>query len=135
MARIERVELMMVDLKSKIDRSDAIQSFMSQETPIVRITDADGATGTGYSYTIGTGGPSVIALLEHTLAPLLIGFILGRMLEDNFSRSMQLYDGIAFIWERPMTLGLLILALVLIILPSYRARRARARQEGVADGD
>lgn len=29
--------------------------------------------GTGYSYTIGTGGPSVIALLERTLAPKLIG--------------------------------------------------------------
>ena len=78
---------------------------------------------------------TVLRFADYPLAPLLIGFILGRMLEDNFSRSMQLYDGIAFIWERPMTLGLLILALVLIILPSYRARRARARQEGVADGD
>ena len=29
--------------------------------------------GTGYSYTIGTGGPSVMALLERTLAPALIG--------------------------------------------------------------
>jgi len=73
MARIERVEIMMVDLKPKVLRTDAIQSFDSQETPIVRITDADGAVGVGYSYTIGTGGPSVIALLEHTLAPLLIG--------------------------------------------------------------
>lgn len=73
MARIEKVEIFMVDLKPKVRRTDAIQSFESQETPIVRITDADGATGTGYSYTIGTGGPSVIALLERTLVPLLIG--------------------------------------------------------------
>ncbi len=73
MARITRVEIFMVDLKPKVPRSDAIQSFVSQETPIVRITDADGAVGTGYSYTIGTGGPSIIALIEHTLAPLLIG--------------------------------------------------------------
>lgn len=29
--------------------------------------------GTGFSYTIGTGGPSVMALIEHTLAPLLVG--------------------------------------------------------------
>ena len=28
----------------------------------MRITDADGAAGTGYSYTIGTGGPSVMKL-------------------------------------------------------------------------
>lgn len=73
MARITRVELLMVDLKPKVKRVDAIQSFVSQETPIVRITDADGVTGTGYSYTIGTGGHSVMALLERTLAPALIG--------------------------------------------------------------
>ncbi|MEM9105082.1 MAG: mandelate racemase/muconate lactonizing enzyme family protein [Pseudomonadota bacterium] len=73
MARIERIEIMMVDLKPKVRRTDAIQSFDRQETPIVRITDSDGAIGTGYSYTIGTGGPSIIALLEHTLAPMLLG--------------------------------------------------------------
>ena len=73
MAKIVRVEALMVDLKPKVKRTDAIQSFVSQETPIVRITDADGAIGTGYSYTIGTGGPSIMALLRHTLAPALIG--------------------------------------------------------------
>jgi putative tricarboxylic transport membrane protein len=56
-------------------------------------------------------------------------------LENNFSRAMQLYDGMGFIWSRPMTLGLLIFAVILVVLPSYRARRARARAEGVADGD
>lgn len=73
MARIARVEICMVDLKPKVVRMDAIQSFVSQETPIVRITDVDGAIGTGYSYTIGTGGASVVALLAGTLAPALIG--------------------------------------------------------------
>lgn len=73
MARITRIEIHMVDLKPKVLRTDAIQSFQSQETPILRITDSDGAVGVGYSYTIGTGGPSVVALLEKTLAPVLIG--------------------------------------------------------------
>ena len=62
MAAIERVEIRMVDLVPKTKRVDAIQSFVSQETPIVRITDADGAVGVGYSYTIGTGGPSIVEL-------------------------------------------------------------------------
>ena len=78
---------------------------------------------------------TALRFADYPLAPLLIGFILGSMLEDNFSRSMQLYDGIGFILERPMTLGLLALAVLLVILPSYRARRARTRAEGVADGD
>ena len=73
MARIAKVEVLMVDLKPKVKRVDAIQSFVSQETPIVRITDADGAVGTGYSYTIGTGGHSVIELLKRTLVPAVIG--------------------------------------------------------------
>ncbi|WP_227268543.1 tripartite tricarboxylate transporter permease [Roseobacter weihaiensis] len=78
---------------------------------------------------------TILRFADYPLAPLLIGFILGGMLEDNFSRSMQLYDGVSFIWERPMTLGLLVIAVLLIALPSYRARRARLRAAGVADGD
>ena len=73
MARIEKVELCMVDLPPKVKRTDAIQSFVSQETPILTITDADGAVGTGYSYTIGTGGSSVMRLLADHLVPRLIG--------------------------------------------------------------
>lgn len=73
MARIERIELKMVDLRPKVERTDAIQSFVSQETPLVTITDSDGAVGTGYSYTIGTGGSSVMRLLADHLAPRLLG--------------------------------------------------------------
>jgi len=63
----------MADLPPKVKRTDAIQSFTTQETPIVTITDADGAAGTGYSYTIGTGGSSVMRLLLDHLVPRLIG--------------------------------------------------------------
>jgi len=73
MAVIDRVELCMVDLVPEIRRTDAIQSFESQETPIVRLTDADGAVGTGYSYTIGQGGTAVVSLLRETLLPRLPG--------------------------------------------------------------
>ena len=73
MPAIERVEILQVDLPPKGVRTDAIQSFVKQETPIVRITSADGAVGVGYTYTIGTGGSSVVALLRDHLAPRLIG--------------------------------------------------------------
>ena len=85
---------------------------------------------------VGLGiAATVLRLAEYPLAPLLIGFILGSMLEDNFSRSMQLHEGVAFIVDRPMTLGLLAVAVLLVAAPSYRARRAKARQKGVAEGD
>ncbi|MEP3278080.1 MAG: mandelate racemase/muconate lactonizing enzyme family protein [Stappiaceae bacterium] len=73
MAIIKRAELTMVDLKPKVERTDAVQAFVSQETPILRITDTDGEAGTGYSYTIGSGGPAIISLLRETLLPRLMG--------------------------------------------------------------
>ena len=73
MALITSVEVLQVDLAPKIRRTDAVQAFELVETPIIRITDADGVTGTGYSYTIGTGGSSVCKLLDDHLVPLLIG--------------------------------------------------------------
>ena len=69
----------MVKLEPEVPRSDAIQSFVSQETPIVKITDSDGLTGVGYSYTIGTGGHSVVELIARHLGPLLIGEDPARM--------------------------------------------------------
>jgi len=73
MATITRVEILQVDLAPLVKRTDAIQAFITQETPMVRITTSDGLTGTGYSYTIGTGGSSVVALLRDHLAPRLLG--------------------------------------------------------------
>ena len=81
MARIEKAEAFLVDLVPKVKRTDAIQSFKSQETIFVTLTDAEGATGRGYSYTIGDGGPSVLALLRHTLLPALMGRD-GEMIES-----------------------------------------------------
>ena len=52
----------------------------------------------------------------YPLAPLLIGFIVGRMLENDFSRSMQLYDGISFLWQRSMMVALLMIAIILVLL-------------------
>ena len=73
MPRITEVELLQVNLPPKVPRSDAIQSFVTQETPIVRLTNDDGSQGIGYAYTIGTGGSSVMALLVDHLAPRVLG--------------------------------------------------------------
>ena len=78
---------------------------------------------------------TVMRFAGYPLAPMLIGFILGQMLEDNFARAMNLTDGVSFMWERPMTTGLLLLAILLVFLPSIRERLAKVRKQGVADGD
>lgn len=73
MTTISSAEVVLADLEVETVRTDATQSFVKQETILVRLTTDDGLTGTGYSYTIGTGGRSVTALLSDSLLPLLIG--------------------------------------------------------------
>jgi len=57
------------------------------------------------------------------LPPMIIGFILGGMLEDNLGRAMRKAGGMEFMWERPMTLAILVLALALLIYPMLKDRR------------
>jgi len=72
-AKIQRAELSLVNLTPEVQRRDAVQAFESQETPILTVTDSDGASGTGYTYTIGAGGSSIVALLRDRLLPKLMG--------------------------------------------------------------
>ena len=72
---------------------------------------------------------TILKFANYPLAPLLIGFILGSMLENNFARAMNIYDGFGFIWERPLTAVLLFLSILLIFLPALRSRLAYRKQE------
>ena len=70
---IQRISLRQVDLPPKVVRTDAIQAFVTQETILLTLHTSDGLESTGYAYTIGTGGSSVVALLLDHLAPRLLG--------------------------------------------------------------
>lgn len=73
MTKIANVRCQLVDLEPEAVRFDASQSFVKQETILVTIETVDGGSGTGYSYTIGTGGSSVLALLRDHLVDGLLG--------------------------------------------------------------
>ncbi len=72
---------------------------------------------------------TILRFADYPLPPLLIGFILGGMMEDNFARAVSLADGVSFMWERPMTLALMLIGAAFIIVPAYRRRRALSRQD------
>jgi TctA family transporter len=66
-------------------------------------------------------------------APLLLGFILGPMMEENLRRALLLSRGdwSTFI-VRPLSAGLLIAAalmIVIVLLPSIKSKREEAFQE------
>jgi L-alanine-DL-glutamate epimerase-like enolase superfamily enzyme len=73
MSTVVAASAWLADLEVETPRTDAVQAFVKQETVFVRVNTADGNTGVGYSYTIGTGGSSVLALLRDHLLPRLIG--------------------------------------------------------------
>ncbi|MBB1491970.1 MULTISPECIES: tripartite tricarboxylate transporter permease [unclassified Paracoccus (in: a-proteobacteria)] len=69
----------------------------------------------------------IMSKLRFEPAPLLLGFVLGPLLEENLRRAMILSRGdpMTFI-ERPISAGLLIVSLivlVLVFLPQIRQRR------------
>src|SRR6185295_5035264 len=71
--------------------------------------------------------------LECEPAPLLLGFVLGPLMEENLRRAMLLSRGDPTVFfTRPISLAMLIVAaglLLLIILPNFRKTRAAAFQE------
>ena len=73
MPRISHAEVYVVDLAVETCATDAGWMFEKQETVFVEIRTDDGGTGTGYLYTIGTGGTAVLALLRDYLLPCLVG--------------------------------------------------------------
>ncbi|TWT40679.1 mandelate racemase/muconate lactonizing enzyme family protein [Botrimarina hoheduenensis] len=73
--KIQQVDIKLYHVPLKQPLQDAIHGVQRDFSLIVvSLTTDDGATGMGYTYTVGqTGGSSVAALLEDNLAPLVIG--------------------------------------------------------------
>jgi TctA family transporter len=75
----------------------------------------------------------IFVKLECEPAPLLLGFVLGPLMEENLRRAMLLSRGDPTVFlTRPISLAMLIVAaglLLLIILPNFRKTRAAAFQE------
>ena len=71
--------------------------------------------------------------LECEPAPLLLGFVLGPMMEENLRRAMLLSRGDPTVFfTRPLSLVMLVMAgllLLLIIAPAFRKRRDEAFTE------
>ncbi len=65
--------------------------------------------------------------LECEPAPLLLGFVLGPLMEENLRRALLLSRGDPMVFvERPISLGLLLIAaaiLVIAVLPAIRRKR------------
>src|SRR6266576_389216 len=75
----------------------------------------------------------IFVRLDCEPAPMILGFVLGSLMEDNLRRAMRISGGDPAIFvERPISLGLLIASLalcLLVALPAIRSKREEAFQE------
>ena len=73
-SRIVRVDVRLFDVPLAEVLTDAKHGDHTHfELITATVTLEDGSTGTGYSYTGGKGGRAVAAMIEHDLAPFLVG--------------------------------------------------------------
>ena len=72
----------------------------------------------------------VFVKLECEPAPLILGFILGPLMEENLRRAMLLSRGDALVFfQRPISLTMLIIAgilLAVVLAPQVRKKREEA---------
>ena len=60
----------------------------------------------------------VFRVLNFPLAPMLLGFILGGMLEENLRRALLISDGsLEFLWQRPITATIMIITIATLLIP------------------
>ena len=56
--------------------------------------------------------------LNYNAAPVLLGFILGPMMEENLRRSLVISRGdLTVFLDRPVSVGLLLVCLLLLLMP------------------
>ncbi|MGJ8528085.1 tripartite tricarboxylate transporter permease [Maritalea sp.] len=77
----------------------------------------------------------VLRLLDFPLAPMILGFILGGMMEENLRRALLINDDSwSFLWERELTLSILVIAgltlFVPMLMPLYQKWRKNADRAG-----
>ena len=96
-------------------------------------TVSNSATAVLLAALFGVAG-FIFTRLECEPAPMILGFVLGPLMEENLRRAMRISSGDPMIFvQRPISLGLLLAAAVLCVLvalPFVRSKREQAFQEG-----
>jgi len=76
---------------------------------------------------------ALLVALDFPVSPILLGYVLGPMVEENFRRAMLLSRGSLSIFvDRPIALGFLIVGALLVVLQVVFALRASSTRRRVA---
>ena len=76
----------------------------------------------------------ILRLFGYPMAPMILGFVLGRMMEENLRRSLEIHDGYNFLWERPLTLTIMIITAFILAGPLLQWFRDRRKTVTAGEG-
>jgi len=63
-----------------------------------------------------------LRLYEFPMPPLILAFVLGKLIEENLRRSLLISDGsFSFLWDRPLTLIILLITIGIVGWQIYRS--------------
>lgn len=78
----------------------------------------------------------MLRFLDFPMAPMILGFILGGMMEENLRRALLINDDSwSFIWERPLTMVILLIAAACLFAPMLWSRVQKLRKGADAAGE
>jgi putative tricarboxylic transport membrane protein len=67
------------------------------------------------------------------MAPLILGFVLGDMMEQNLRRALSISNGeLPILWSSPITIGLWVLAVLMVTVPLIVRRLQRRAAPAMA---
>lgn len=70
-----------------------------------------------------------LRFLDFPMAPMILGFILGGMMEENLRRALLINnDSWSFLWERPLTFSILLIAALCLVVPMISPLFAKLRK-------
>lgn len=79
---------------------------------------------------------ALLITLEFSVAPIMLGFVLGPMVEENFRRAMLLSRGdVGVFVQRPISAAFIALSAMLLIGVTWSSFRGRALKRVEADAD
>jgi putative tricarboxylic transport membrane protein len=74
----------------------------------------------------------ILRKMHFPMSPLILGFVLGEMLEKNLRRALSISNGgLSILWESGVAKGLLVMAIVVIVVPPVLRLIRRQRKAAV----
>jgi putative tricarboxylic transport membrane protein len=69
---------------------------------------------------------TILRLYDFPMPPLILAFVLGGLMEENLRRSLLISDGSwSFLWDRPLTLCIMIAILMIVAWQIYSNFRSK----------